>query len=77
MPLDGFDPAEFYRAAATPAPPHVVNWNALSAEEAEAGWLSLNRWVDWLRTTFAMPAAIVPPLWHQFLISHASPTAVG
>jgi hypothetical protein len=65
MPFDGFDPAEFYQGTTAPAPPHVVNWNTLSAEEAEDEWLSLNRWVDWLRTTFALPAAIIPPLWHR------------
>lgn len=59
-----FDPAEFAYAQ-TPPPPHVINWNELSAEDAEEEWLALNRWVDWLRTAFALPAAIIPPLWHR------------
>lgn len=63
MPLDGFAPAEFYQSAATPPPPHIVNGSVLSAEDAVEEWLALNRWVDWLRNAFALPAAIVPPLW--------------
>src|SRR5699024_1059684 len=27
-------------------PPHPVNWNLLSADDLEAEWLELNRWVD-------------------------------
>lgn len=30
-------------------PPHPVNWNLLTAEEAEAEWAELDRWVTWLR----------------------------
>lgn len=42
-----------------------VNWNHLTAEEAEGEWLDLDAWVDWLRTTYGLPAAVVPPLWHR------------
>ena len=42
-----------------------VNWNTLSAEDAEREWLDLNAWVDWLRHTYGLPPAIVPPLWHR------------
>lgn len=61
--LDGLEPDDFadYRVA----PPKVVNWNDLTAEEAEHEWLTLNRWVHWLRTTYALPPAIIPPLWHR------------
>ncbi|AZH78990.1 hypothetical protein CSX12_11205 [Microbacterium sp. Y-01] len=45
-------------------PPHPINWNLLSAEDAEAEWLELNRWVDWLRHTYGLPASVVPPAWH-------------
>lgn len=46
-------------------PPHPINWNLLTADEAEAEWLELNAWVNWLRHTYALPAAVVPPLWHR------------
>ena len=36
---------------ASSEPPHPVNWNLLSADDLEAEWLELNRWVDWLRKT--------------------------
>jgi hypothetical protein len=28
-------------------PPHPINWNLLTAEEAEVEWIELNRWVNW------------------------------
>lgn len=46
-------------------PPHPVNWNLLTAEDAETEWIELNRWVNWLRRTYGLPASIVPPLWHR------------
>ncbi|GAB7003931.1 hypothetical protein JCM18899A_14030 [Nocardioides sp. AN3] len=42
-----------------------VNWNLLDAEEAEVEWRDLDRWVTWLKTTFGLPPAIVPPYWHR------------
>lgn len=48
-------------------PPHPVNWNLLTAEEAEAEWAELDRWVTWLRHTYGLPAAVVPPFWHHHL----------
>ncbi|MBN9154513.1 hypothetical protein MXD81_32680 [Microbacteriaceae bacterium K1510] len=47
-----------------PEPPHPINWNLLTAEEAEVEWLELNRWVDWLRHTYGLPASVIPPAWH-------------
>jgi hypothetical protein len=49
----------------TAEPPHPINWNLLSAEEAEAEWIELNRWVNWLRRTYGLSASIVPPFWHR------------
>ena len=49
----------------TPEPPHPINWNLLTAEEAEIEWMELNRWVNWLRRTYGLPASIVPPFWHR------------
>ncbi len=48
-----------------PEPPHPVNWNILTADEAETEWLELNAWVNWLRRTYGLPAAVIPPLWHR------------
>ncbi|SDS84507.1 hypothetical protein [Microterricola viridarii] len=46
-------------------PPHPVNWNLLTAEDAQTEWIELNRWVNWLRRTYGLPASIVPPFWHR------------
>jgi len=48
-----------------PEPPHPINWNLLTADEAETEWVELNRWVNWLRRTYGLPASVVPPLWHR------------
>ena len=48
-----------------PDPPHPINWNLLTADEAQAAWLELDAWVDWLRRTYGLPAAIIPPAWHR------------
>jgi len=49
----------------TAEPPRPVNWNLLTAEEAETEWIDLNRWVNWLRRTYGLPASVIPPLWHR------------
>lgn len=46
-------------------PPRPVNWRTLTAEDAEHEWLTLNEWVNWLRTEFGLPAAVIPPYWHR------------
>jgi hypothetical protein len=46
-------------------PPRPINWNLLTADEAEAEWLDLNAWVNWLRATYGLPPAVVPPYWHR------------
>ena len=46
-------------------PPHPINWNLLTADEAEAEWLDLNAWVNWLRMTYGLPPTVVPPYWHR------------
>ena len=56
--LDGF-------AGAEDEPPHPINWNLLTANEAEAEWLDLNAWVHWLRATYGLPPTVVPPYWHR------------
>lgn len=42
-----------------------VNWNLLTAEEAEGEWLDLNVWVDWLRRAYGLAVAVIPPMWHR------------
>ncbi|MFF2485112.1 hypothetical protein ACFVSU_01825 [Microbacterium sp. NPDC058062] len=49
----------------TAEPPRPVNWNVLTAEEAEVEWIELNRWVNWLRRTYGLPASVIPPFWHR------------
>ena len=46
-------------------PLRPINWNLLTADEAEAEWLDLNAWVHWLRTTYGLPPTVVPPFWHR------------
>lgn len=60
---DGFDPAG--PADDVPGPPRPVNWNLLLSHDLEQEWLALNRWVEWLRRTYALPASVIPPYWHR------------
>ena len=46
-------------------PLRPINWNLLTSEEAEAEWLDLNAWVHWLRTSYGLPPAVIPPYWHR------------
>src|SRR3954452_24429080 len=52
-------------AYAEDEPPHPINWNLLTAEEAESEWLDLNAWVNWLRATYGLPPTVIPPFWHR------------
>lgn len=61
--LDDMD--EGYDDPLIAEPPHPINWNLLTADDAEVEWLELNRWVDWLRRTYGLPASVVPPAWHK------------
>ena len=62
---DVFDGPPRVTNADMPEPPHPVNWNLLTAHELEQEWLALNRWVDWLRRTYGLPASVIPPMWHR------------
>lgn len=62
---DVFDGPPRVSAADVAEPPHPVNWNLLTTHELETEWLALNRWVDWLRHTYGLPASVVPPFWHH------------
>ncbi|MCJ1703489.1 DUF4913 domain-containing protein [Rathayibacter sp. VKM Ac-2926] len=46
-------------------PPHPVNWNLLTADEAGAEWIELDQWVHWLRRTYGLPASVIPPFWYR------------
>ena len=46
-------------------PPHPVNWNLLASHDLEQELLELNRWVNWLRLEYGLPASVIPPLWHR------------
>lgn len=59
------DTEEDFGLPLLPEPPHPINWNLLTADEAEAAWLELNSWVNWLRHTYGLPATVVPPAWHR------------
>jgi hypothetical protein len=48
-----------------PGPPRPINWNLLNSADAEAEWLELNHWVNWLRRTYGLPASVIPPFWHR------------
>jgi hypothetical protein len=52
-------------ADADEQPPHPINWNLLTGDEAEAEWLDLNAWVNWLRATYGLPPTVIPPFWHR------------
>ena len=58
-------PQRSYAAEPVADAPHPVNWNLLSAHDLEQELLELNRWVNWLRVEYGLPASEVPPLWHR------------
>jgi len=61
----GSPSAENVDGPTTADPPGPLNWNLLTAEEAEIAWVELNSWVNWLRRTYGLPASVIPPLWHR------------
>ncbi|MCT1607482.1 hypothetical protein M3B43_09115 [Nesterenkonia massiliensis] len=63
-PDPGFEPG-FDPGGDLPEPPKPINWNLLSADDLEAEWLELNKWVHWLRRTYGLPTSVIPPFWHH------------
>lgn len=57
--------ADGFAASSLPEPPRPINWNLLTAGEAETEWLELNAWVNWLRSTYGLGANVIPPSWHH------------
>ena len=45
--------------------PMPVNWNLLTAAEAAVEWRDLDLWVKWLKASYGLSPAIVPPYWHR------------
>lgn len=45
-------------------PPGPINWNLLTADEAEYEWHDLDSWVKWLKTSHGLPPSIVPPFYY-------------
>jgi hypothetical protein len=46
-------------------PPGPINWNLLDAPTAAIEWRDLDMFVTWLKNTFGLSPAIVPPYWHR------------
>lgn len=46
-------------------PPGPINWNLLDADQAEVEWRDLDRFVLWLKASFGLSPALVPPYWHR------------
>lgn len=62
--VDGYR-GGFATGSSRDEPPGPVNWNVLDAEQAAAEWRDLDAFVHWLKTTFGLSPAIVPPYWHR------------
>lgn len=48
-----------------PGPPHPINWDLLTPEDAEREWWALDDWVNQLRHRYGLPVTIIPPYWHR------------
>jgi hypothetical protein len=48
-----------------PEPPHPINWDLLTPEDAEREWWVLDDWVTRLRHRYGLPVTIIPPYWHR------------
>jgi hypothetical protein len=48
-----------------PEPPHPINWDLLTPEDAEREWWALDDWVNRLRHRYGLPVTIIPPYWHR------------
>ena len=48
-----------------PEPPHPINWDLLTPEDAEREWWALDNWVNQLRHRYGLPVTIIPPFWHR------------
>lgn len=46
-------------------PPAPINWNLLTADEADFEWHDLDSWTKWIKASHGLSPAIVPPYWHR------------
>jgi hypothetical protein len=46
-------------------PDGPINWLTLGPAEARSAFLDLNRWVNFVRVAYGLPAAVIPPFWHR------------
>lgn len=44
--------------------PGPINWNLLTADEAQYEWHDLDGWVTWLKTSHGLPPSIAPPFYY-------------
>ncbi|HXH78375.1 hypothetical protein [Nocardioides sp.] len=45
-------------------PPTPINWNILTADEADFAWHDLDHYLKWLKAAYGLAPAILPPYWH-------------
>lgn len=58
-----FDPATFGGQPSTPPVPMVVCWDDLPPDEYTHQLADLADWIGWFRTTYRIPASVIPPCW--------------
>jgi hypothetical protein len=46
-------------------PDGPINWLTLGPAEARSAFLDLNRWVNFVRVAYGLPATVIPPFWHR------------
>jgi hypothetical protein len=73
-PMD--DPAGKLDAPRLPELPSPINWNLLTADEAEPERPGLNQCLNCLRHTYGPAASVVPPLWHHHPEQIREPSAL-
>lgn len=64
-PTDDSGWSDTFETSSLAEPLGPINWNTLTADEAEAEWLDLNAWVNWLRGTYGLAPTELPPMWHR------------
>ena len=63
MTQPAFDPATFGGQPSTPPVPMVVCWDDLPPDAYTNTLAELADWIGWLRSTYRIPATVLPPCW--------------
>ncbi len=63
MTQPAFDPATFGGQPNTPPVPMVVCWDDLPPDDYTHRLAELAGWIGWLRSTYRIPTAVIPPCW--------------